>query len=125
MAVAVPSTKARDQQQKELVTKAHFFVRSNNKLNRLKLEDILWVHAEGNYCFIKTEDKKYAIKISLRKLAQKLSPREFIRIHKSYLVRTTRIDGIDINNNTVCIGRFHLPIGRVYKVELFEKLDIL
>ena len=125
MAVALPSTTTKRSLGKELITKENFYIRSNNRLNRVRIGDILWIHADGNYCYIHTKNKKFAVKISLRKLAEKLSPREFIRIHKSYIVRTACIDGIDINENTACIGNHRLPIGRVYKVDLFDRLEVL
>ena len=125
MAVALPLTQTTELIQKELITKNNFFIRSNNKLNRVRLKDILWIHAEGNYCFIHTAKKKFAVKISMRKLAERFSPREFIRIHKSYLVRTEHIDRININENTASVGDNTLPIGRVYKVELLKRLDVL
>lgn len=125
MAVALPITLITKQPTKALPKERNFFIRSNNKLNRLRLKDILWVHADGNYCYIKTVGKKYAVKISMRRLAAKLPPQEFTRIHKSYLIRTECIDGINIQENTVFIGQQKLPIGRVYKVELFGKLDVL
>ena len=103
----------------------YFFVRSNNQLKKVDLEEIRWIHADGNYCYINTPSKKYAVKISMVKLIQRLSPSQFVRIHKSYIINVDCIEGIDINDACVIIGDQRLPIGRVYKEELFERLDIL
>ena len=113
MAVALPITLITKQPERALSNERDFFIRSNNKLHRLRLKDILWIHADGNYCYINTAEKKFAVKISLRRLAAKLPPKEFTRIHKSYLVRTECIDGIDIHENTVFLGQQKLPLGRV------------
>lgn len=110
----------------QVITKHnYFFVRSNNQLKKVNVEEIRWVHADGNYCYINTEVKKFAVKISMRKLMQRFTPRQFVRIHKSYMVNIDSIDRIDINDACVLIGDQSLPIGRVFKEELFERLDIL
>lgn len=125
MAVAIPANKTQTQVQQNVLTKDSFFIRINNQLKKVDLREIDWIHADGNYCFINASAKKFAVKISLRRLVLRLSPLQFIRIHKSYVVNIDRIEGIDMSENSVLIGKQRLPIGRVYKEELFKRLDIL
>ena len=125
MAVAIPANNTQTEVQQDVLTKDSFFIRINNQLKKVDLNEIDWIHADGNYCLINAASKKFAVKISLRRLALRLSPLQFIRIHKSYVVNVDRIEGIDMSENRVLIGKQGLPIGRVYKEELFKRLDVL
>lgn len=107
------------------VKRDFIFVRHNNIINKVKLGDVQWISAEGNYCYIHTANKKYAVKISLKKLADKLSPVRFLRVHKSYVVQLSYIEKIDTNQNCLQINDQYLPIGRVFKSNLIKRLDIL
>jgi len=102
-----------------------FFVRTQNVLVRLKTQDIQYIHADGNYCYLFTEKKKYAIKLSLTRLMDRLPNNEFLRIHKSYIVRLQDIHKIDLGSNLLILKDKNIPIGRAYRSELLESLDIL
>lgn len=102
-----------------------FFIRQNGVLNKIAWTDIFYVLADGNYCYLHTSTKKFVIKISMRKLADRLENLGFLRIHKSFLVQLHHIDQIDVNNNVVHILEEELPIGRAFKKVLLEKVDIL
>ena len=104
---------------------ASFFVRTQNVLVRVKIKDIRYIHADGNYCYLFTNKKKYAIKLSLTRLMNRLPNKEFLRIHKSYIVQLKVINKIDLGSNSLCLEDTHIPIGRVYRSELIETLEIL
>ena len=101
------------------------FIRTNNIISKVKLGDIKWIHADGNYCYLYTCKRRYVVKISLRKLFDKLTSNRFIRIHKSYVVQLDYIDKIDTQQNVLIMDKQNLPIGRVFKGDLMKKLDII
>ncbi|MBK7869684.1 MAG: LytTR family transcriptional regulator [Saprospiraceae bacterium] len=103
----------------------YFFIRTNNLLTRVNVADILWVNADGNYCYIHTLQKKHAVKISMKKLTTKLSCKYFVQIHKSYIVQLQFIEIVDTKENIVRIGETNLPLGRIYKEKLLPFLDII
>lgn len=102
-----------------------FYIRGNNQLTKVKIADIQWVSADGNYCYLYTLQKKYAVKISMKKLATRLSPKYFVQIHKSHIVQLNVIDLVDMKENFVRISETNLPMGRMYKDKLLLRLDIL
>lgn len=102
-----------------------FFVRTQNVLVRVKVKDIRYIHADGNYCYLFTEQKKYAIKLSLTRLMDRLPNNEFLRIHKSYIVQLKEVDKIDLGSNSLRLNDIHVPIGRAYRSELIDSLEIL
>lgn len=102
-----------------------FFVRSQNVLVRVKVKDIRYIHADGNYCYLFTKHKKYAIKLSLTRLMDRLPNNEFLRIHKSYIVQLKDVNKIDLGSNSLLLEDVHIPIGRAYRSDLIESLEIL
>ena len=102
-----------------------FFIRSNFQLIRVKWTDIYWIHADGNYCYVVTADKRYAVKSSMKKLLSRLPVQYFCRIHKSYIVHIGYIEKIDTKENIVTVGEQDLPMGRMHKEPLLQQLDII
>lgn len=101
------------------------FIKVNQLLQRVNIEDISHIKSEGNYCLIFTTEKKYAIKLSMVRLYKTLADKGFLQIHKSYLAKLNRIDNIDISGNEVILGNIRIPLGRKYKQELLAYLNLL
>ena len=106
-------------------SKDALFIKGNDIYNRIETVDIEWVESDGNYSIINTNDKKFAVKISLTKFKQELPEGNFIQIHKRYIVNIKKINGIDPLNNEVILDTQTIPIGRTYKKELLNRLKLL
>ena len=98
------------------------FIKKGYKLEKVKFKDILWVESSGNYCTLFTPNGRYAMKISLKKLTQKLPVGQFIRTHRSILMQIDKIEKIDLVQNQIHIAEKSLPIGRSFRKELLERI---
>lgn len=67
------------------------FVRLGSKIKPITTEDILWIKADGDYSEIHTIDNSMLCGTSLGKLEEKLEPKQFMRVHRSYIVAADRI----------------------------------
>ena len=103
----------------------NLFIKNQHKLVRLELSDIYLVEAEGNYCVLYTRDRKYAVKLSLRRIRQKLSGRRFKQIHRNYIVQVSKITELDLREGTVVILDRVLPIGHSFKTRFPAELNKL
>jgi DNA-binding LytR/AlgR family response regulator len=102
------------------------FVRKQQTLHRVNLSEIRYVNAEGNYCYLMVaDDKKFAIKISLRQLQKELPEDQFVRIHKSYLVNVSLITHLKMKERQAYLNEEVIPIGRTYMSDLTERLQIV
>lgn len=90
--------------------------------NRVLLhnDDILYISADKNYCTVFTDQKRYAYKISLTRLQQKLNPDIFIQVHKSTIVNRTKIKNLDFKENVLYVNDHQIAIGRTFKKYLNE-----
>ena len=101
------------------------FIKLNKIIRKFLVKDILWIEVNGNYSYLYTEEKKYVLKISLRKVMEKINKHaQFIRIHKQFIVQKKYIDSVDVVNNSLKIENKEFPIGRTYKSILLKELDM-
>ncbi len=97
----------------------YIFIKSNKKTYRINLNDILYIEALGDYVKIYTTDRMIISYHSMKNLENLLSPKQFPRIHKSYIVSLSKIELIE--GNQVKLRDRYIPIGTNFKAE-FEKL---
>lgn len=104
--------------------KEYIFVRSNSVLTKIRIKDIIYVQALGDYVNIFTSDnKRHTVHITLKGMEEKLHNNKFFRLHRSYLVALDHIDNVE--ENTAYIGKHPLSIGEQYKKELLRKLNLI
>lgn len=100
-----------------------FFVKSKKRLERILLEDILYVEAFDIYAMIRTQSGQHLLSQSLKAVEERFPASRFIRVHRSYLVNTTKIDAIE--ENELIISNIRIPIGKTYREQLMNKLSFL
>ena len=90
-------------------------------MEKVSLQDILYVKSMSNYLIIKTPGKSYFTLSNFQQLQQLLPPDNFVRLHKSYIIAVDKID--IINKSSVRTGKVTIPIGESYKKTFFELLE--
>jgi DNA-binding LytR/AlgR family response regulator len=99
------------------------FIRDSNVVRRLKLDDILFAEAMGDYVKLFTPQKFYAIHTTLRAVEERLPVSKFIRVHRSYIVALTKID--TIQDGALVINGKPVPVADAYRVALNKRMNIL
>jgi DNA-binding LytR/AlgR family response regulator len=99
----------------------YFFVYQDQNTYRIDFEDILYIKAEGNYISIKTKDKNFITRETMKDVEKRLNDNIFVRVNKSYIVSILKI--MRVFGNTIVIAEEKIPIGKIYKMKLFEKLN--
>jgi two-component system, LytTR family, response regulator len=103
--------------------KDYIFARSNNVLAKIKIDDIKYIQALGDYVNIFTDNKRYTVHITLKGIEEKLPNDKFYRLHRSYITSLNHIDNIE--ESTAYIGKHPLPIGEQFKKDLLKKLNLI
>jgi DNA-binding LytR/AlgR family response regulator len=98
----------------------HFFFKTDNRLTRIRFDEILFVEALQNYVAIHTPSKKHISYLTFKAVEESLPPQQFIKVHKSYLINVEKIDSIA--GNEIFIGAHRIPLSRNLKEEVMEKL---
>lgn len=79
-----------------------FAIRRGNRLVLVPVDDVSWIAADGDYAVLHTRaDGEHLLRATMRELERRLTPRGFIRVHRSTLVRADFIREV----RTVGAGR--------------------
>lgn len=86
----------------------------------IELDQLLFAQSFGNYVKLHTAKRTYLASITTTELEKCLPEKNFIRIHKSYIVALDKIE--ETEKDFVVIKQEKLPIGITYKRELSDRL---
>ncbi len=95
----------------------HIFVKSDYKLMKINVDDILFVEGLKDYIKIFTKQKLVLTLMSMSAIEIKLPADEFIRIHRSYIISMNKIDFI--SRHRVIIGDKFIPVSLPYREKLY------
>ena len=92
--------------------------RADSRIIRLELKDIAYVEALGDYVKIYCRNLSRSILslCSLKCMEERFPADEFIRVHRSFIVRKSCID--TIGRNSVMVGEKEIPIGNAYREQV-------
>jgi len=93
---------------------------SKGKLLKINLAEIDYIEAMKNYMIIYRSGQKTFVYTSMKELEERLPGKEFIRIHKSFIIPVSRITGIEGNMVRLKNVTAEVLIGENYKAELME-----
>lgn len=97
------------------------FVRSDKRIEKIELRDILYIESVGNYVNIFTDTKRILAYLTLKGLEGQLPALEFMKVHQSFLVNCSRIDAIE--GNTIRVKDKVLPVSRNYRDALMQMVE--
>jgi DNA-binding LytR/AlgR family response regulator len=100
-----------------------FYVNIGHRLIKIDIPSVTIVKAKGDYIVIKTETNTYTVHTTLKKIEDKLPTDLFLKVHRSYIINTKKI--IDIEDNSVLIGKDVIPVSRGNRPELINRLNLL
>jgi len=92
---------------------SYIFIKSEKRIEKVELSDILYAEVLGNYVTIYTERKKIIAYLTMKSLESQLSEADFIKIHQSFLVNRSKIESVE--GNELRVGTKSLPISRNYR----------
>ena len=102
-------------------TNSFLYFRADRKMVKVFFRDILFIESLKDYIKIVTTSKSIVTKYVLATLEEMLPSKEFLRIHKSYIVNIGKIDSY--NADSIQILKNELPIGRLYKLDVNRVLN--
>ena len=101
------------------------FVKSNSRLVKVKTSDIYFVEALKDYVVINTNAARYTIHSTMKDIEKKLPASDFIRVHRSFIVRIDKIVAIEQPNLILEEDKKLIPIGGSYKDDLTKRLNMI
>jgi two-component system, LytTR family, response regulator len=97
------------------------FVKTDSRIVKLNLADILFMEGLKDYISIVTKQEKLITLLNLKQMEEGLPAQQFVRVHKSYIISLDKIDTIE--RNRIFIGEHVIPIGETYRDPFFKLID--
>ncbi|WP_342379720.1 LytTR family DNA-binding domain-containing protein [Myxococcus stipitatus] len=98
------------------------------RMRFLRVEDIDYLEAEGNYVSVHQGKQSYLTRETMNALEEKLDPKDFVRAHRSLIVRLDRIEEVEPLGPGEMVLTLRdgtkLTSGRSYRARLQRALDL-
>ena len=99
----------------------YIFVKTEYKVKKINLSDILYFEGMGDYINIQTPTEKILTLENIKSFSKRLPENKFIRVHKSYIISLEKINFIE--RNRIVINEKYIPIGNTYQERFWEKVN--
>ncbi|WP_158828817.1 LytR/AlgR family response regulator transcription factor [Mucilaginibacter lacusdianchii] len=122
-----PAAKSAEKEEPQPAVQQHdfindfIFVKTEHKIQKVYLHDILFIEGLKDYISIFTPAERIITLQNMKKVEDALPEPHFIRVHRSYIVALNKIDSIE--RSRICIGEKIIPIGDTYRDEFFRVIE--
>jgi len=100
---------------------AYFFVKTETRMEKVRYADVLYIEGMGDYWRIITPGKRIMTLLNYKKLEEMLPPRQFIRVHKSFIIAIDKIDSIE--RNRIKIADRLIPVSETFRKTFFDFIE--
>lgn len=97
------------------------FVKTENRLEKINIGDILYIEGMRDYRRIHTVEKRIMTLQNFSELEQILPPNLVCRVHKSFMVGINKIESIE--RSRIKIADQLIPISETYKEQFFQIIN--
>ena len=104
----------------QTVSQDYIFVKTENRLEKIMLQDIIFIEGMRDYRRIHTTEKRIMTLQNFKELEEMIPSDLVCRVHKSYMVSLHKIDSIE--RSRIHIGKEIIPISDTYKTGFFNKI---
>jgi two-component system, LytTR family, response regulator len=99
---------------------SYIFVKTEYRLERIDIDDILYIEGMKDYLRIICSGKKIMTLQSFAKIEESLPKNKFCRVHKSYIVALDKIKSVE--RGVIIIADQRIPVSNTYKDNFFSKI---
>ena len=98
----------------------HFFIKSNNQIEKVYYDDLVYAEAMLNYVMLYTTAKKMMVYVTIKSLEEQLPADIFIKVHKSFIVNMNKIRSIE--GNILDMGMGKITISQSLREKVINEI---
>lgn len=101
----------------------NIFVKSGYRIEKIDFDDIIYIENQKDYVKFHLEGHTEPISslMSMQSLTEKLPSKQFMRVHRSFIVNLNKVRTIE--RNCIVFGKVYIPVSESYKDKFMEFLD--
>ncbi|WP_118974752.1 LytR/AlgR family response regulator transcription factor [Taibaiella koreensis] len=105
-------------ERKDPAPRNYIFIKTEYRLEKLLLSDVLFIEGRRDYRMIHTQHKKIMTLQTFRELEAEIPQNVVCRVHKSYMVAIDKIDTIE--RDGIRIGDRMIPVSDTYRKHFYQ-----
>jgi two-component system, LytTR family, response regulator len=94
------------------------FVKTEYKIQKVNLSDILYIEGLKDYVSIFTTTERILSLQTMKKMEESLPSNRFVRVHKSYIISLEKIESIE--RQRITIGKNIIPVGDSFQKDFMK-----
>ena len=98
----------------------HFFIKCDGKMERILLEELLFVESMQNYVSLQTTTRKFTTLMTLKSMLEKLPASTFLQVHKSFIINVKKVQSL--GDGQVQIKDRLIPISRSRLADVTQRI---
>lgn len=103
------------------VERKYIFIKTEHRLEKLMLSDLVYIEGMRDYRRIHTIDKRLMTLQTFRDFEELISPDIICRVHKSFMVAIDKIDSVE--RDRIKIGEITIPVSDTYRKSFMERIN--
>lgn len=100
--------------------KLFFTIKVDGRIQKVFFDDILFIEGLKEYVRIHCREKRYVTLESLKNLETQLPQHQFLRVHKSFIIATDKVESLEGNLLEICTKK--IPISRSKREEVVKAI---
>lgn len=98
----------------------YILVKAEGMTYQVKLDEIVFIEAKGNYTHFFLETRMIKPKLSLSEVEKLLAAGQFFRVHRSFIINKEKIRHIE--GNSIHVDKHVIPLGASFREIFFKKI---
>lgn len=106
-------------------SRSYLFVKTEHRMQRVDLADVLYLEGLQNYVIIHTTTEKVIARQTLNNLEASLPAPAFVRVHKSFIVSLAHIHSVERSRIFIQVGADSpriIPVGDAHRSNFYGRL---
>ncbi|GAA3957054.1 LytR/AlgR family response regulator transcription factor [Mucilaginibacter dorajii] len=99
----------------------YIFVKTEHRIQKVNIKDLLYIESLQNYIVLHTAKEKIMSLQTLKKIEEQLPKKEFVRVHKSFVVGLRHISFVE--RSRIAIADIIIPVGETYRDGFYKLID--
>ena len=99
------------------------FIRKGSGYVKVPYDQILYIENIGDYVRVKTNDGSHTIHSTLKRIGEKLSSTDFVKVHRSFIINLNKIS--NIADTSLKIEDKVIPISRANRPKLMSLINVI
>lgn len=102
------------------IAEQYLMIKADYSVYKILISDIVFIEGLDDYLKIHIQNSKPVVaRMTMKAILQKLSEKDFIRVHRSFIVPFARIESV--RNRIITLGKEEIPIGVTYEEEFLKR----